>query len=206
MPNAVWTMEIPSSTSGEIYTVTGYDDGSTICTCRNGSFKGLIPAGARGCKHIRQALNQRRLGFQETQLPVAWTDKEIDFDRDAWVRRFCEIFSPVAYMRELVQATLREDNDHLTRMAKREAGEGKFRPQPLPETQRAVLERLLETLSGFDSNGKAKSEADELADTFLKQALQARQVHGVSNQHIAEAIRNSLCGNDTAWNRLIGGP
>ena len=41
MANADWEMEIPSSSSGEIYSITGYDDGSTICTCRNGSFKGL---------------------------------------------------------------------------------------------------------------------------------------------------------------------
>ena len=203
MADVIWTMEIPSSSSGEIYTVTGYDDGSTICTCRNGSFKGLIPAGARGCKHIRQALNQRRLGFQETQLPVAWTDEEIDFDSDAWVRHFCQIFSPVDYMKELVQATLREDNDHLARMAKREAGEGQFRSHPLPEMQRAVLERLLEALSKFDRDGSVKSEANELADTFLKMALQARLGNAVSNKQIAEAIRNFLSGNDTQWNRLV---
>ena len=97
-------------------------------------------------------------------------------------------------MRELVEATLREDNDHLARAAKREAGEGNFRPHPLPELQRAVLERLLETLSEFDDKDEAMSEADELAYTFLKKALEARQVHAISNQQIAEAIRNSFCG------------
>ena len=204
MADVIWTMEIPSSSSGEIYTVTGYNDGSTTCTCPFGIRRGPIPADAKGCKHIRQARSQQKLGFQETQLPVAWTDEEIDFDSDAWVRRFCAIFSPVSYLNELAQATLREDNDHRTRMAKREAGEGSFRPNPLSEMQRAVLERLLETLSEFDLDGKAKSEADELAETFLLKALQARQKHGVSNQLIAEAIRNSLCGNDTTWDRLIG--
>ena len=67
------------------------------------------------------------------------------------------------------------------------------------------MERLLEALSEFNHDDKAKSEADELADNFLKKALQARQVHGVNNKQIAEAIRNSLCGNATAWNRLIHG-
>ena len=206
MAEFAWSMEIPSSSSGEIYTVTGYDDNSTTCTCRFGSTKGLIPAGARGCKHIRQALNQQRLGFQETQLTVAWTDKEIDFDSDAWIKHFCEIFSPVDYMKELVEATLREDNDHRGRMAKHEAGEGYFRPYPLPELDRSVLERLLETLSEFGDKDKTKSKADELAETFLHKALQARQVRGISNQLIAEAIRNSLCGNDTAWERLNPNP
>ena len=82
MADIVWTMEIPSSSSGEIYMVKGDGDGATTCTCRFGLTHGTIQAGARGCKHMRQALNQRRLGFQDTQLSVAWTDKEIDFDRD----------------------------------------------------------------------------------------------------------------------------
>ena len=202
MADVIWTMEIPSSSSGEIYTVTGYDDGSTTRTCPFGIRRGLIPAEAKGCKHIRQARAQQKLGFEETQLPVAWTDEEIDFDSDSWVRRFCEIFSPVDYMMELVEATLREDNDHRARVAKREAGEGNFRPYPLPELDRAVLERLLETLAEFGDKDKAKSKADELAETFLHKALQARQRNGISNQLIAEAIRNSLCGNDTAWDRL----
>ena len=206
MASVVWTMEIPLSSSGELYVVQGLDSGATTCTCRFGIMNREVPAGARGCKHMRQALNQRRLGFQETQLPVAWTDKEIDFDKDAWVRRFCEIFSPVDYMRDLVEATLREDNDHLARAAKREAGKGNFRPHPLPELQRAVLEHLFEALSEFADKDEAVSEANEIATTFLMKALQARQVHGVSNKLIAESIRNSLCGNDTAWNRLIGGP
>ena len=154
---------------------------------------------------MRQALNQRKLGFEGTQLPVAWTDKEIDFDSDAWVRHFCAIFSPVDYMRELVEATLRVDNDHRERAYKRDSGQGNFRPNPLPELQRAVLGRLLDTLSEFDDEDEVMSEADELAITFLKKALQARQVHGVSNQQIAEAIRNSLCGNNTTWDRFIHG-
>ena len=205
MAEVAWKVEIPSSSSGELYGVTGYDDGAMTCTCPFGSRRGALPAGSRGCKHMRQSLNQQRLGFEGSQLPVAWTDEEIDFDKDAWIRRFCTIFSPVDYMRELVDATLRVDNDHRARVVKRDSGQGNFRPDPLPEMQRAVLERLLATLSEFDDKGKATSEADELADTFLKRALQARQVHGVSNQQIAEAIRNSLCGDDTALNRLVRG-
>ena len=136
-------------------------------------------------------------------MPVALTDTEIEFDKDAWVMRLCEIFSPVVHLTELVQATLREDNDHLARAARRAAGNRRLRPDPLPELERAVLERLLEALSEFDRDGRAKSGADEVADTFLIKALRARQVYGVSNKPIAEAIRNSLCGNDAAWKNLI---
>ena len=206
MADVIWIMEIPSSSSGEIYTVTGYDDGSTTCTCRFGSTRGLIQAGARGCKHIRQALNQQRLGFQETQLTVAWTEKEIDFDSDAWIKHFCKIFSPVDYMKELVEATLREDNDHRARVAKREAGEGNYRPHPLPQLQRAVLERLLEVLSEFDTDAyRIQSEADTTAREILTKALQARRDTNVGNKDIAEAVHKSLYGDDTAWNRLVRG-
>ena len=203
MADVVWTMEIPSSSSGELYEVQYLDDGATTCTCRFGIMNREIPAGGKVCKHIRQALKQRGLGYQETRLPVAWTDKELEFDKDAWVRRFCQIFSPVGYLTDLVQATLREDNDHLARAAQRAAGNLRLRPDPLPELPRAVLERLLAALSEFDRDGKAESEADEVADTFLRKALRARQVYGISNKQIAEAIRNSLCGNDAAWNLLV---
>ena len=203
MADVVWTMEIPSSSSGELYVVQGLENGATTCTCRFGIMNREIPAGAKGCKHMNQALSQRGLGFQGSRLPVAWTDEELDFDSDAWVRRVCEIFSPVDYLRELVQATLREDNDHLERAGKRAAGAGSFRPHPLPELQRAVLGRLFQALSKFDRDDRVNSEAEESADIFLKKALRARQVPGVSNKQIAEAIRYSLCGNDTAWKRLV---
>ena len=110
------------------------------------------------------------------------------------------------YLKELVQATLREDNDHLTRQAKREAGEGKFRPHPLPQLQRAVLERLLETLSEFDTDAnRVQSEADTAAREILTKALQARRNTNVGNKDIAEAVHKSLYGDDTAWNRLVRG-
>ena len=203
MSNVVWTMEIPSSSSGELYQVQGLDNGATTCTCRFGIMNKEIPAGERGCKHIRQALRQRDLGFQGTQLPAALTDAEIEFDKDAWLMRLCEIFSPVVHLKELVKATLREDNDHRARAERRQAGNRRLRPDPLPKLQRAVLEQLLDALSAFDRDDRVKSEADGVADTFLSKALRARQVSSVSNKMIAEAIRNSLCGNDTAWKNLI---
>ena len=214
MASIIWEMNIPSSSSGEIYTVRAYDDGTATCSCRFGSLRGLVGPGVQRCKHIESAFRQKELGFQGTELPPAWTDQELDFDTAAWIRRLCQIYSPFVFLRELAEATLREDNDHLARLVKKEAGEGNFRPNPLPKLERAVLTRLVFALSEFDDEALDtpidRSTADRVGHEFLKKAVRAnsaaregKRLVQSTNKKIAEALRNSLCGDNRAWDRLF---
>ena len=199
----MWSLKIPSLSSGEIYTVTGYDDGRTTCTCPSGEKRGPRPAGRPSCKHMRSAIRQHELGYPEdVVLPPAYTDRDIRFDGPGWVRHFCYVFSPVDYVREIVEAIMRVDNEHISRAKARDEGGGNFRPSPLPEQERAVMEVLLDALSDFDQD--SNSPSSEMARLFLEKALVIRQVPDTTNQQRAAAIRNSLCGNDSQWNRLVG--
>lgn len=199
----MWRLKIPSLSSGEIYTVTGYDDGTTTCTCPSGERRGPRPSGRPSCKHMKSAIRQHELGYPEdVVLPPAYTDRDIKFDRAGWVRHLCYIFSPVDHIKEIVEDVMRVDNEHISRARARDEGEGNFRPSPLPERERAVMEVLLDALSDFDQD--SNSPSSEMARVFLGKVLVIRHTPDITNKRRAEAIRNSLCGNDSQWNRLVG--
>ena len=187
---AIWSMEIPSGSTGEIYVVTAFDNDTTVCTCRFGSMKGPIPVGQRACKHARQALQQRVLGYSEEVLPVAYRDDEVGFDRAAWVRHFCWIFSPVDHVKEVVAEILRVDNDHVSRAKRRDEGETRLRPHPLPPQKRAIVELLLDALEDFEQD--SNNEANELARTVLEKVLEERRRDGLTNVERARAIHSVL--------------
>ena len=198
MAEPIGRARIPSDSSGELYDIVEYDDGTVSCTCAFGSRRGPMAPTSQTCKHVRAYRNSHGLGFGPDILPVALTDKDLDFDRARWVGRLCHIFSPVAYLHDLVEATLRQDNDELERLAKRNAGEGNYRPVPLPKIQRSVLERLLDTLNDLEDGGVSDadigiSEADALAATILKEALRLRQQPAnTSNKAIAMQLHRKL--------------
>ena len=118
MAELVNQSKIPSGSTGELYDVAEYDDGTVTCSCAFGFRRGPMTPTGRSCKHVKTYRAQKALGFEPDVLPVALTDNDLDFDRPKWVRSLCYTFAPVTYLLEVVEATLRQDNNELDRLSK----------------------------------------------------------------------------------------
>ena len=77
MASVIAQVKIPSAKSGELYTVTEYDDGTIRCTCAFGSRHGPISPGGKSCKHVKK---YRAEGPGDGMLSPAFVDADIDFN------------------------------------------------------------------------------------------------------------------------------
>ena len=194
MAEVIRSAQIPSTSSGELYELKEYDDGSVTCTCPFGSRRGVIPAGVRGCKHIEIFRRDKREGL----LPPAWTDKEFKFDEMQMVRRLFHIFGPAGYLLDITRATINQDDKELAKIPLREAG-SRHQPKPLSEEQRAVLVRIeiaLEECQEQEVIGYgSKGSGNEVAWDFLHRALRLR-LEEQDNSQISFRIQRGMIGEE----------
>lgn len=115
-------------------------------------------------------------------------------DRAKWVLRIRQNKRLELYLRDIVDATLAEDQMQQKR---------KFRGSPLPPLQRAVLEQLMEILNDLHRaanavSGSPKSPADTIADKFLDEAMHEwlldPEAHIERSDKIAERLHRALRG------------
>lgn len=190
MPNLIESVSIPSTTTGELYDIRAYDDGSVSCSCPFGSRRGLMAPEDRTCRHACQYRTQKAFGWEGERLPPA-PDIAVEYRIDAarWVQRLCHIHSPVAYLHDIVLATLKEDERQKSLQ---------FRPKPLRVTQRSVLEQILVVLTEIRREnespaGSGGRPADVIAHQSLGAALRLRLPREEkSNKEISREIHTEL--------------
>ena len=206
MSQEIGRAEIPSASSGELYEIRAYDDGTLTCSCPYGRRRGPMTLVGPNCKHVRQYDAYKETGSYDSLIPSALTDQELGFDRAMWVRQLCAIFSPYIHLQEVVAATIERDNYEIKQFHKKESGDPQYRrlrPKPLPAFQRAVLQCVYRALQQFEppsgtqrrSNG---SDANQMAEDILREALvlreQSRRVELDTNKDIAFRLHRKLYG------------
>ena len=171
------TVEVASQSTGEIYMVQAYDDGTASCTCRGWTFS-KKPVWERTCRHIKEA------GYSVFPL-----------DHSQIVKHVASIFAPVHYLSDIFKAVAKEDED----CRQRRASSTSARVPQLTDTEREVLNQLIEL---FDSPAVAPNEVPitgnigtNIAAWFLKAALDER-LHDCrgDNSDKAREIQRVRCG------------
>lgn len=188
---------IPSSSTGELYTVTEYDDGGFICSCPYGSQKGVIGLGVRPCKHVRTYQSQQAAGIMPEVLPAAFNESELDFDASEVFAYLSSSFAPVGYLCDLTTEILKVDSEARRNMQEIIA-QGKApgnRRKPLSDEARSTLEIFLAKMEYAytvrDAESWRSKEGTVLAIEYLKLALFERTA-GTSNSSIALRIHREL--------------
>ena len=200
MSSVVNQAQIPSTSSGELYQLVEYDDGTITCSCPYGSRRGPMGINDRVCKHVRSyRLSGDTAYSNPLPLPPAHSPQELGLRVDRWMGRFAGVFCPVDYMLTITQAVIQEDNVQRQKSARKSQGETRLRPQPLPDAVRSILQALQDTLSGMkELQGTAPSvfPADILAHDYMLRALNERHQPdpNTSNTAIARRLHRGLVG------------
>lgn len=194
------SVSIPSSSSGELYTVTEYDDGGFMCSCPYGSRKGVVGLGVKPCKHVRTYQSQQAHGIMPEVLPAAFSESDLGFDASEVFAYLSSSFAPVGFLCDLTREVLKVDAE-ARRKTQETIAQGKTpsssQRKPLPDESRSVLESFLDKMEYAytvrDSN-RNRAEGTELAVKYLTQALgeRVKETASASNHSIAVRLHREL--------------
>ena len=187
MASVVNRSQFPSRSTGQLFFLTEYDDGSMTCTCSAGASRGHMKAGGLICWHVRDYRIQTAFADLELQphIPSSTPAQVVGLNVNDWVWRLAGMFCPVDYLLEIVASILKQDDVELA----------KILSKPLPEFSRSVLEKLclaLETMAHLPDapSNDPGHEADSIAYHLMQGALSVRG--GADPQSLAWQIHQGM--------------
>ena len=164
--------QIPSASTGEIYSLVEYSDGGITCTCRFGMQRGLMAAGDKNCKHAKVFRRTPGGGLalegQNVRLSPTFSVADLTGDTHSISARvvllLAAAFAPMAYLEDVTGAILQEDDKEREKQAK-----GK-KAAPLTEEQRVIVEYLRENFRAWVNSHLSTDDPDGANEPLLKTA------------------------------------